>query len=77
MSKERRPLIEEEQRARIRRAALEHEQRLLARHKLGDTSVEPALAEVRVTLDRVGREQGYVERVAIERHAERLKERRA
>ena len=71
-----RSLIEEEQCARIRKAALELEQRLLDRHREGDDTVESQLTELRITLERVGREPGYVETQTIETHERIVEERR-
>lgn len=56
---------EDEQRARVRAAALAQEADLLAR--VGDPGVAALLKDVQDTLDRVGRTPSYTEEIALRR----------
>ena len=66
-----RVLIEEEQRARVRAAALKLEAVLLSRE--GEEGVAEQLTDVRTTLVRVGRNAPLTETLTIRAHAERLR----
>jgi hypothetical protein len=65
-----RVLIEEEQRARVRAAALKKEAELELRES--EPGVGTELLEIRNVLSRVGRKSTYGEELMIELHKERL-----
>ena len=68
-------LTEDEQRARVRVAALALEADLVARED--EDGVEEQLADVRKVLDRVGREPSYTEIVEVKQAADRRRREQA
>ncbi len=67
-------LTEDEQRARVRIAALTLEEDLITRIEAGDTDLGEEIESVQRVLKRVGREPTYTESVSIAEHKRRLSE---